>query len=161
ASAVADAPPQACGPGVPLFKCAPGGPVADPTNRPVAVSAPAPYWPSPDLVPCGFTFFTPADVSGLSDRFGSLRCFRFAGANRWIVVSDGMRLTGDGPAPGGAIVAVGACVGPARSSCLDAAAAHDFSGFVVARPPDPGAWPVRLQSTFGDRLLYLADGRCG
>lgn len=162
AAAVAGAGPGgSCGAGIPAVKCDPGGPVAGPENRPVAVSAPAAYWPSTDPVACATSFFSPAAVARLSSRFGSLSCFRFADDERWIVVSDGMQPDGDGPAPGGAVVAVSTCAGAARSRCLDPAATHDFGGFVVARPPDPRAWPVRLQTSFGSRLLYLADGSCG
>src|SRR5262245_33864558 len=163
AGAVAGAPPGTCTAGVPLFKCDPAGPVAAPTNRPVAVSAPDPYWPSPDVVGCGSTYFAADVVSRLSDRFGSLRCFRFATDDRWTVVGDGMQVDGDGPTPGGAVVAVASCTGSraARSRCLDPESPHDFASFTVVRPPDPAAWPVRLQSTFGDRLLYVADGVCG
>jgi hypothetical protein len=163
AGAVAGAPPGAYGVGVPLFKCDPSGPVAPPTNHPVAVSPPDPYWPSPALLACGSTFFTPEVVSRLTNRFGSLRCFRFATDDLWTLVGDGMQVDGDGPAAGGAVVAVAPCPGSraARARCLDAESPHDFATFAVVRPPDPAAWPVRLQSTFGDRLLYVADGVCG
>jgi hypothetical protein len=151
----------ACGRGVPAFKCDPGAPVAAPVNRPAVVAAPAPYWPSPDVIACGSSFFPKALVSRLSSRFGSLQCFRFAQTDRWIVFADGMQVAGDGPAPGGALVAVETCVGPQRSSCLDPTAVHDLGAFVVTRPPDPRAWPMRLQTSFGSRLLYVADGSCG
>jgi hypothetical protein len=150
-----------CGPGIPAFKCDPGGPVAGPSNRPTAVAAPAPYRPSAETVACGPGFFPSAVVARLSARFGSLSCFRFADDEQWVVFADGMQTDGDGPAPGGAIVAVSSCAGAGRSSCLDPAAQHDFASFTVARPPDPAAWPMRLQTSFAGRLLYVADGACG
>src|SRR3954463_9655188 len=79
-----------CGPGIPAFKCDPGGTVAGPGNRPRAVPAPAPYWPSAEAIACGPGFFPSAVVARLTTRFGSLRCFRFGGSDRWIVVGDGM-----------------------------------------------------------------------
>src|SRR3954454_20783676 len=79
-----------CGAGIPVFKCDPGGPVAGPANRPTAVAAPKPYWPSSEPVACGSGFFSASVVARLSSRFGSLNCFRFADGDRWIVFGDGM-----------------------------------------------------------------------
>src|SRR5207237_9327168 len=95
-----------CGRGGPSFKCHPGGPVAGPDNHPTNVAAPAPFWPSPDTVDCGATFFSASTSAELSDRFGSISCFRFEGRDTWIVLGDGMARSGEGSAPGGAIVAV-------------------------------------------------------
>jgi hypothetical protein len=150
-----------CGRGVPVFKCVPGGPVAAPDNHPTNVAPPASFWASPPTVACATTFFTPATVSALSDRFGSLTCFRFEGGDKWVVLGDGMQTIGDGAAPGGAIVAVQTCSGPQRNQCLDPASTHDFADFTIAYPPDPRAWPTRIQTSFGDRLLYISNSSCG
>src|SRR3954468_7004007 len=91
------APGGSCGAGIPAFKCDPGGPVAGPANRPAAIAAPTPYWPSSETVACGPGFFSGAHVARLMSRFGSLSCFRFADDDRWIVFGDGMRVEGDGP----------------------------------------------------------------
>jgi hypothetical protein len=150
-----------CGNGIPAFKCQPGGPVAGPDNHPTNVPAPPPYWPSPATVDCGGAFFSASTALQLADRFGSISCFRFENAGQWIVIGDGTGASGDDSAPGGAIVAVEDCNGPGRNACLDPNATRPFDDFTVFYPPDPTAWPVRLQTTLGDRLLYLEDGPCG
>jgi hypothetical protein len=149
-----------CGRGVPAFKCQPGGPLAGPENNPQNVPAPAPEWPSPATIDCGQSFFDASTAAELQTRFGSLRCFRFDGTPRWVVVSDGMALSGDGPAPGGAMVAVESCTG-AAGTCLDPNASHDFGDFTVSYDPDPTAWPARLETTFVGRVILIADGPCG
>lgn len=144
---------------VPASKCDPAGPAAGPGNHPTNVAPPTPYWPSDDLVGCATSFFTNSQVSQLEAQFGSLNCFRFQGEDTWVVVSDGMQTTGDGGAPGGAIVATDSCGGD--STCLDPTSTHDFSDFTVAYSPVPTLWPMKLEGTFGDRLIYLGDGACG
>lgn len=151
-----------CGRGTPASKCQPGGSVAGPGSHSKSAPTPAPSWLSPPMVDCGDTFFSEPTRSQLSDRFGSIDCFRFENRDQWVVMGDGMARSGAGPAPGGPMVAVETCAGADESTCLDANANHDFGGFTVLYPPDPMAWPVKLQATFGGRLLYIQDGpRCG
>src|SRR5436853_188301 len=63
-------------------------------------------------------------------------------------------------APGGGIVAVARC-NAADSACLDPNAKHDFASFTVSHPPLSASWPLRLQATFGGRLLYVSNANCG
>ena len=150
-----------CGRGVPEFKCNPGGPVAGPENHPTNVTPPAPYWPSDATVSCNSDFFSTSQVAQLESQFGSLSCFRFDHHDTWVLISDGMQPSGDGAAVGGAIVGTETCSGQTRSVCLDASSTHDFADFTVSYAPDPAVWPMRLQATFGSRLIYLGDGACG
>lgn len=150
-----------CVQGVPPAKCHPGGPLAGPNNHPKTVPLPAPFWPSPAMVHCGATFLSESAQSQLSNRFGSISCFRFENHNQWVVIGDGMATFGDGSTPGGAMVAVATCTEAGESTCLDPNATHDFGDFTVSYPPDPTTWPVALQTTFGGRLLYVEDGSCG
>jgi hypothetical protein len=146
-----------CWTGVPVFKCDLSGADAGPGNSPIDVAEPPPYYPSSALTDCGTSFFDSSTSASLSSRFGAIDCFRFGSHDQWIVLGDGE--TDSGSAPGGAIVAIESCGG--QTACVDPQAQHSFSGFTVYYPPDPGDWPLRLQTTLGDRLLYFADASCG
>jgi hypothetical protein len=146
-----------CWAGVPAFKCDLTGPDAGPGNNPVDVSEPSPYYPSAALTDCGASFFDASTTLTLSNRFGATDCFRFGSLDQWIVLGDGG--VDAGAAPGGAMIAVESCGG--KAACLDPQAQHSFGDFTVFYPPDPSAWPMRLQTGLGDRLLYVGDGPCG
>lgn len=156
-----------CGRGVPAAKCNPAlysppastGPTGTLPSRPTAN-----LWPSPLTVPCGSTFFTSSTEQQLTAHYGLLQCFRFSGTHTWVVFGDGMSTTSTAAPPagttGGAIVAVDAC-NSSTGTCIDSAAPHDFSSFTVFYPPNPHPGRADLEATFGGRLLYISDGKCG
>jgi hypothetical protein len=156
----ASPPLRDCGRGVPPEKCnaSLGPPLTTGTNP--AIPPPPAFWPSPDQIQCGPAFFSSSTQQQLTDSFGNLSCFRFNGRNEWIVVGDGLAASGDVGAPGGGIVAVARC-NAADSACLDPNAKHDFASFTVSHPPLSASWPLRLQATFGGRLLYVSNANCG
>ena len=156
----ASPPLQDCGRGVPKEKCnaSLGPPLTTGTNP--ALPQPPAFWPSPDQVQCGPSFFSPSTQQQLADSFGSISCFRFDGRREWIVIGDGTGPSGDVGAPGGQIVAVAWC-SAADSACLDANAQHDFAAFTVSHPPLSASFPAKLEATFGGRLLYISDANCG
>ncbi len=148
---------------MPLEKCNPSlAPAVTTTAPPQPITPPGPFWPSPAQVQCGATFFSTTTEQQLAGRFGSIECFRFENGNTWIIVGDGMSTTSQANAgtPGGAMVAVTTCAA-GDSTCLDPNASHDFSAFTVSYPPQPDTWPLKLETTFGGRVLYLADANCG
>lgn len=144
-----------------------------------------PYlYPSPARVQCGNTFLgegsDPFGSGGtaLAAHFGFAGlCFRFSGADTWIVV-----FSGDLPNPawtthssnvpdvisapfGGMAMALDRCA-PNDSTCLSPTTFHPFSDFLVYRPP---YWPAhgegamvahRLEYTSGTALLTFAPGGC-
>jgi hypothetical protein len=120
------------------------------------VKAPTAFWPSGRVTACGRDFFSRSRVNEVTRRFGMASCFRLAGSYKWIVVSTGIQDSGTAPPPGGAIVATANC--GRHASCLNPNAAHRFSAFTVSRFPTPRG-PMKLQTTFGNRLLLLA-GAC-
>jgi hypothetical protein len=118
-----------------------------------------PLTPEP-VTSCGSSFFSPSVWAELTARFGNLSCFRFSGASQWVLTGNGVSTSARSMAPsqGGAIVAVEDC---SSASCLSPDATRTFAGFDVARAPDPGSFPLDLESAIGSRFLLFYSADCG
>ncbi|NMP24964.1 MAG: hypothetical protein BK997_05515 [Candidatus Micrarchaeum sp. ARMAN-1] len=149
-----------CGRGVPIGKCNVTKTPINPHARNVA--QPKPFWPSPGTVMAGSNFFSSATAQRLENQHGTLTIFRFHRGHQWVLVGDGMSQTAYPAAttPGGAIVAVENCSNQG-TGCLNPTVLHHWRDFSTVALPYPSAWPVKLMTTFGTRLLYLADGSQG
>lgn len=154
-------PLQSCLPGIPLVKCNVSlySPPPGVTPPPVTDSFPLDV---PQTVDCGSTFFDSVTSATLTDRFGSIYCFRFISGDRWIVFGDGMSVTSPDfeATPGGSMIAVDACA-TGDTTCLDPGVLHSFADFVVSYPPNPLSGRSNLQDVGAGHLIQVLNGFCG
>jgi hypothetical protein len=155
------APLATCDGGIPAVKCNPS--LYSPPITAQLTPGPVPSAASgdgPTAVPCGEGFFDASTAKLMSERFGSLECFRFDGSATWIVVGDGESLSTGLASPGGSIVAVESC--PAGdTACTDPNAIHSFAGFRVSYPPDPSSGRAHFEASFAGRYLWISVAYCG
>jgi hypothetical protein len=162
ASASSQLRPSSCTRGMTAAKCASVVAAAKANaSRPPSQAAPVrtPLTPPP-VITCGARFFSQATWAQLGDRFGNISCFRFPGQDRWIVTGNGVSLTAHTylPSQGGAILAVETC---SSRGCLNRDATRGFGGFEVSRAPDPGSYPLDLETSFASRYLLVYNAYCG
>jgi hypothetical protein len=151
--------PPGCGTLIPTKKCLAGE--STPTQAGTSVPAPTLSYPSPDTTSCGDDFFDSATQSALNANFGGINCFQFDGSSQWILIASGMELSGDGPTPGGAMIATETCSASSSPDCMDPNAAHDPGDFTVAYAPNPSASEVSELSSFDSNLLVINVPGCG
>jgi hypothetical protein len=136
------------------------------TYNPTPLAAVSPDAPAA-LTECDLSAFFGADYDSITAELGPVwDCGRFERGTQWMVLfggeQPGSTPSGSQKAPFGSYsIALENCAA-GDSACLDPAAPHDFSNFVVYRPPSASGFdhpPTTLTIHSSDYIVIL-DGAC-